>query len=471
MDPLIEIINTGKTAFDIYRAFRDEPYSFILDSGMDTECFGRFSFVGVEPFLTMTAVSPDETNVDLQGWKKTFKGNPFSVLDAFMLKYRRNFRAGEFPFWGGAVGWFSYDLKDSVEILPQNSVDDTGLPLFDVGFYDRILVFDHLTDRSYIVSSGLPETGPAALLRAKARTAALKDRLSGAGIRPLCAKVFTSEPVSNFTRGEYIKTVRKAQRYIRKGDIYQANISQRFSTRLDGHPCDLYGIARKVNPAPFAAYLNFGGIQIGSMSPERFMKIDNGHVQTRPIKGTRPRGLDKAGDVRNRDELLSSVKDRAENIMIVDLQRNDLGRICEFGSVRAGDLLKCEEFPTVFHLTSTVEGRLKSGLSPVEALMKCFPGGSITGAPKIRAMEIIDELEGIKRGVYTGSIGYISFNGDMDTSIAIRTFVHKDGELYFGSGGGIVYDSDPAAEYDETLLKAKAFFTALKCGMMHEEAI
>ena len=270
-----------------------------------------------------------------------------------------------------------------------------------------------------------------------------------------------TKPESNFTKDSYIKTIKKAKEYIKAGDIYQVNLSQRFKFTLDVDPFDLYRVLRAINPAPFASFLNFGDVKIISASPERFLKKEGCRIQTRPVKGTRPRGESPSEDNRLKEELLASVKDRAENLMIIDLERNDLGRICEYGSVHVTKFMACEEYATVFHLVSTVEGKLTRNIGAIDCLINCFPGGSITGAPKIRSMEIIEELEPVKRSVYTGSIGYIGFNGNMDTAIAIRTFVIKGKNAYFQVGGGIVYDSDPEKEYMETLDKAKALIEAI----------
>jgi para-aminobenzoate synthetase component 1 len=267
---------------------------------------------------------------------------------------------------------------------------------------------------------------------------------------------------SNFTPEEYMKAVNRVREYIAAGDVFQVNLSQRFEADLKIPPYELYKRLRTVNPAPFASYLNFSGVAIVSASPERFLKVQSDLVETRPIKGTRPRGRDSVEDKCLAQELTHSTKDRAENMMIVDLERNDLGRVCRYGTVKVTELAILETFPTVFHLTSTVVGRLRRGKSNIDLLKATFPGGSITGAPKVRAMEIIDELEPTKRSVYTGSIGYLGFNEDMDINIVIRTFLIKEGKAYFQVGGGIIYDSDPEAEYMETLDKARALIRALQ---------
>ncbi|MFH1791161.1 MAG: aminodeoxychorismate synthase component I [Candidatus Omnitrophota bacterium] len=465
MKPIIEKISLSMTPFEMYSHFSDCPDSFFLDSGMDPDRLGRFSFMGVEPFLVFKSRGRD-IDVDLQGWRKLFSGNPFCVLRDLLSKYQSDFRTDDFPFWGGAVGWFSYDLKQFTEKLPDTASEDTDIPECMLGFYDTVLIFDNLAQRAFIASTGYPETGQKRALRARARLASLKDRVlsidryesgSRAGAEPVRCRALTS----NFSREEYCRAIRGAKRYITKGDIYQVNLSQRFSAVTESDPFRIYAALRKINPAPFAAYLNFRDAQVISASPERYIRVFGRKIETRPIKGTRPRGATSVEDKRLKRELVSSVKDRAENLMIVDLERNDLGRICGYGSVKVSEFMTCEEFPTVFHLTSTIEGKLRKGVGPVDILLNCFPGGSITGAPKIRAMEIIEELEGVKRSVYTGAAGYISFNGDMDTSVIIRTLLHRRGKLYFSVGGGIVHDSNPSKEYEETLHKARALIQAI----------
>lgn len=464
MKPLIEQIDLSADAFGVFRHFANEPYGFFLDSGMDPETSGRYSFMGIEPFLLFSARRRD-IRVNCQGWKKSFTGDPFVILKEFLGRYTSDFRHEGIPFWGGAVGWFSYDLKDFIERLPDTAVRDTAIGDCELGFYDVVLIFDNLLGRSYIASTGFPETAKRRSLRARARLDTMKNRLarlcSGAPRSFADHSGIETGLVSNFTRDEYIAAVLKAKDYIRKGDIYQVNLSQRFSAETGKEPLHVYDVLRRINPAPFAAYLNYGDVQVASASPERFIKISGRHIETRPIKGTRPRGRDRSEDRLLREKLKRSVKDRAENLMIVDLERNDLGRICEYGSVNVREFMLCEEFPTVFHLTSTVEGRLPEGVGAIDVLRNCFPGGSITGAPKIRSMQIIEELEGIKRNLYTGSIGYIGFNGDMDTSIVIRTLIFHRDKLYFSVGGGIVHDSVPEKEYDETLHKARALIEAI----------
>ena len=465
--PLVEEVSTSLTAPEVFELIKDDPYSFFLDSGMDPPKLGRFSFVGRSPFLVMRSRGGEITLV--QGSEQEVQpGNPFDVLGRLLERYRLAHCPAPVPFLGGAVGYLGYDLCHFIERLPSTAIDDLNLPQSYFAFYDAVLAFDHLKERVYLVSTGFPELEEGRRLkRAKMRLEEMKDWLSsalpvpGVGLKPALGNgEITLE--SNFTLEEYIEAVSRVREYIAAGDVFQVNLSQRFEAELEIPPWELYRRLREVNPAPFASYLNFEGVTIVSASPERFLKVRQGLVETRPVKGTRPRGQSPEEDAALAQELLHSAKDRAENVMIVNLERNDLGRVCRYGTVKVTELAILETFPTVFHLTSTVIGHLSENKSNIDLLKATFPGGSITGAPKVRAMELIDELEPTQRSVYTGSIGYLGFNGDLDINIVIRTLLVKGGRVYFQVGGGVVYDSDPEEEYQETLDKAKALIQALK---------
>ena len=454
------------TAPELFELIKDRPYSFFLDSGMDTQRLGRYSFLGSEPFLVMHSRGSEITLIRGQE-HKVQHGNPFDTIGKLLELYKLEYCPAPVPFVGGAVGYFSYDLCHFVEHLPSTAIDDFKLPECYLAFYDAIFAFDHLEGRAYLVATGFPELDEGQRLkRAMMRLKEMKTWLHPSP--PVI--VFNRSPaqneeitlMSNFTPTEYIKAVDRVREYIAAGDVFQVNLSQRFQADLVIPPYELHKILRKVNPAPFASCLNFDGVAIVSASPERFLKVQGDLVETRPVKGTRPRGRDPGEDQSLAQELTRSIKDRAENVMIVDLERNDLGRVCRYGTIKVTELAIMETFPTVFHLTSTIVGRLHRGKSDIDLLKATFPGGSITGAPKVRAMEIIDELEPTKRSVYTGSIGYLSFNGDLDINIVIRTFLIKEGRAYFQVGGGIIYDSDSEAEYMETLDKAKALIRALQ---------
>jgi len=465
--PLVEEISTPFSAAEVFGHFHQEPFAFFLDSGMDPAKLGRYSFIGWDPFLVLKSRG-DELTLLAAGREERQRGNPFRALGELLDRYRLDPGGAHAPLAGGVVGYLSYDLCHFIENVPGKAIDDLQLPECCLGFYDVVVTFDHLQQRTYIASSGFPEQDEGRRLkRARERLEQVRDRIAHARPRlpgqcpPPPGNSLAAMPRSNFTHQEYLRAVEMSREYIVSGEIYQVNLSQRFESRLTTHSYDLYRRLRTINPAPFAAYLNCGEVTVLSASPERFLKLDGDRVETRPMKGTRPRGRLAAEDAALAAELRNSIKDRAENVMIVDLERNDLGRVCRIGTVNVSDLCTLEEYATVFQLTSCVEGRLADGKSRIDLLEACFPGGSITGAPKIRAMEIIDELEPTRRSVYTGSIGYLSFSGQMDLNIVIRTILAKKDRVYFQVGGGIVYDSDPEAEYQETLHKAKALFQAL----------
>jgi para-aminobenzoate synthetase component 1 len=466
--PLVEEIDIELTPLQAFRPFSEKWFSFFLDSGMDPEKLGRYSFIGSEPFLVISSFG-SEISIIQGTEEKHIAGNPFDVLEQYLGIYKLDFSSSPVPFIGGAVGYLSYDLCHFIEKLPRTAVDDLHLPECYFGFYDLVLAFDNLENKAYIISTGFPE------LRENERLERAQKRLDE--MKTTLAEIPSSEPEihvnkaqspakpvalkGGFTHQEYVDAVEKCRQYIIAGDIFEVNLSQRFETELNVDPFELYQRLRRINPAPFASYLGFDEVTVVSSSPERFIRLQGDWVETRPIKGTLPRGKTPEEDKAQAKKLLSSIKDRAENIMIVDLERNDLGRVCRYGTVKVTELAILEEFPTVFHLTSTVEGRLRDGKNRNDLLKATFPGGSITGAPKVRSMEIIDELEPTRRSVYTGSIGYLSFNGNIDLNIVIRTFLIKGNKAYFQAGGAIVYDSDPESEYQETLDKVRALIDAL----------
>jgi para-aminobenzoate synthetase component 1 len=440
--------------------FLDLPYPLLLESARPGTDVARYSFLAADPWQVLRD-GPD----------------PFGTL-ATTLQQLRVERVPDLPrFQGGAAGYLGYDLCQVLERLPSPRFDDLGLPDLCLGLYDWTLAWDHVLGKTWLFSTGLPERGAAAVRRAATRAEAVKERLAGpvrssvSGTPPVRSARPPTHPVpelaglaSTFSRPQFEAAVARTREYILAGDIFQANISQRLETLLADSPFELYRRLRERNPAPFAGYFDIGSAQVVSASPERFLLLTGDRVETRPIKGTSPRGLSPRHDAALGEALAESEKDRAENVMIVDLLRNDLSKVCRDGSVEVPELCRIERYATVHHLVSTVVGRLREGLGAVDLLRATWPGGSITGAPKVRAMEIIAELEPTRRGVYTGSLGYLSFGGDMDTSIAIRTFVVTGGRAYVQAGGGIVADSDPAREYDETLDKARGMAAALEAA-------
>jgi para-aminobenzoate synthetase component 1 len=457
--PFFEEVESSIPPQLLFKRLQNSPYSFFLDSASGRDKAGRFSFLGCEPFLVFKSKRDCITLEWCDGASESFRSNPFTVLKELFQRFTI-FRAPApeygIPFIAGGVGYFGYDMKDFVEKLPDISKDDLSIPDCAVGFYDTVLVFDHINGKTYL--SGVKFDGITSGAKAKLRYILSPEDPDAVKKHP--AGVMGSLR-SNFTKSGYMNAVEEAKEYIEKGDIYQVNLSQRFEGRLEGEPYELYLRLRGASPAPFASYLNFEDVIVMSSSPERFLMKKGRHIETRPIKGTAPRSKDPLVDELNEISLKESYKDRAEHIMIVDLERNDLGRICEYGSVKPTEFIALEKYSTVFHLVSTVSGRLKPDIEAIDCLKATFPGGSITGAPKIRSMEIIESLEPVKRSLYTGAIGYISFDGDMDTSIVIRTMIVKDGRLFFQVGGGIVADSDPEKEYYETLDKAEGIMRAI----------
>ncbi|MEE9542332.1 MAG: aminodeoxychorismate synthase component I, partial [Thermodesulfobacteriota bacterium] len=424
---------------DLFALLRSETEgpAFLL-GGTSKGTSRSYSYIGVSPFMVIEG-----------------EADPFAALSELLKKYKSE--AGPFPFSGGAVGYFSYDLRDNLINTHAKGETKKEAPLIApsiLGVYDTIVAIDHARQKSYLVERGFSGAGE----NSKMITALAKEKKRFARTEP---KESGSAPRSNLTREEYISKVEAAKRYITEGDIYQINIAQKFEIPFNGDSFSLYRDIVESSPAPFSSFLDFGSFQIISNTPERLLKIKDGTAVTEPIKGTRKRGASKAEDLILIEELRGSPKERAEHVMIVDLERSDLGRICETGTVKVEEFERVLTLPGLHHMVSSVRGRLKEGLTGPEALKMIFPGGSITGAPKIRAMEIIDELEPTPRGLYTGALGWFDFSGALDIAMAIRTAVSKEATLHLGVGSGIVADSVPEEEYDETILKAKDFFGAV----------
>lgn len=442
--------------------FLDLPYPLLLESARPSPRFGRYSFLTADPWQVL---------------KRKGGGNdPFAELASLLARHALEARRELPPFQGGAAGFLAYDLCHHLERLPSPRFDDLDLPDLCLGLYDWTLAWDHEAGRTWLFSTGLPEEGAARAARAESRAAMVRGRLASPAPAPTVTRAKPprrpgpsthpvrelSGVVSTFSREQFLNAVARTREYVLAGDIFQANLSQRLEASVVEPPFELYRRLRQKNAAPFAAYFDLGEAAIASASPERFLLLEGDRVETRPIKGTSPRGLSPRHDSALGEALTESEKDRAENVMIVDLLRNDLSKVCEDGSVEVPELCQVERYATVHHLVSTVTGRMRPKLGPVDLLRATWPGGSITGAPKVRAMEIIAELEPTRRSVYTGSLGYFSFGGAMDTSIAIRTFILRGGRAYFQVGGGIVADSVPEREYDETLDKARGMAAALQ---------
>lgn len=450
--PRIEEIDYERDTGARFAGLAHLPGAVFLDSGGFGGGRGRYDVFAAKPYLTLTSRGP-HTEIRSRSGTRISEARPFQLLKEVLLPNQPAVSA--LPFAGGAIGYFAYDLARRLERLPNVAAADLDVPDLCIGLYDWAVVADHATRQSYLVCAGrdehsLDEWGP---IRALV--------LGGTAPPPRRPFRVLSAVVSNMDREDYRRAFDRIKRYIRDGDCYQVNLAQRFSAAAEGDAWNAYRTLQGLNPAPFSAYLRLPEGAILSTSPERFLEVRGGRVETRPVKGTRPRSGNKVRDRALALELRASAKDIAENLMIVDLLRNDLGKTCALGSIQVPALFEVESFETVHHLVSTVIGRLAQGRHALDLLEGCFPGGSITGAPKLRAMQIIEELEPHRRGVYCGAIGYIGFDGAMDLNIAIRTLVYQGGWIHAWAGGGIVMDSDPEAEYQETLDKAQALLRLL----------
>jgi para-aminobenzoate synthetase component I len=444
-----------------------QPHCLFLDSARRDPVLGRYSFLTADPFeYVELAAGGTDGLADVELRMARWPSNTLPELP---------------PFQGGAAGLFSYDMGRWLEKVPEPGIDEFKTPALAIGIYDVVLAIDHLEGRAWIISQGLPETGRKARCRraaerieqfrawlsdpAPGRLRFRADSFSDLSIDQLAPCVRVPGPpglVSNFSAEQYLQAIRRAIEYIHAGDVFQVNIAQRLLFAAHDDSVELYVRLRKRNPATFAGYFDLGDLQIVSASPERFLKVSGGNVEARPIKGTRQRTARPEADLFAGDEMLQSEKDRAENVMIVDLLRNDLARVCEPDSVRVTQLCRLETYQFVQHLVSAVRGTLALGKGPLDLLRAAFPGGSITGAPKVRAMEIIAELEPTARGAYCGALGYLGFDGALDTSILIRTITAGRGWWQAPVGGGIVAQSDPAREYEETWHKATGLIRALE---------
>ncbi len=466
---------------DIYaRLPLEDSGTAVLDSAGEPSPRGRFplarySIIAQEPFGIL------EAQADGAWWHTTagsefLAGDPLHLLQCVLERYRLPVECASVPFPAGAVGFLNYGLKALLEPCPNRLPALSRLPLFRFAFYDAIATIDLHRREVVFSSTGLPEVGARRVIRAHERLEQLLARWQEVlrGSHPFRLPVFRAGGVQRlWSRHEYTQALYRVKRYIADGDVYQVNLAQPFQARFEGALSALFLRARQVSPAPFTAFLRTDDYAIVSLSPERFLHLCpvTRRVHTRPIKGTRPRGSNEQEDRRLADDLRNSAKDRAEHIMIVDLERNDLGRVAQTGTVQVAELMALEGYAQVFHLTSTVEAVLRPEVDLAQILRATFPGGSITGAPKIRAMQIIEEVEPVAREVYTGAIGYIGFHGGIDLNVAIRTAVVRNGVITFHAGGGIVADSDADAEYEETLAKAQGWFESIAGAERQQDAV
>ncbi len=485
--PLSARLDAGTvTPVSALRALRPLGHAVLLESARVNGTTGRYSFAAAEPYLLFRSAGD---TVELTwmnapqgkfGKRASMRRRPLAKLRELMANYRTVRAAHLPPFTGGAVGYFSYEFAHQFERLPRAAQDDLGLPESCFLFFDLVVAFDHVGNGAWvIVNPGAreqemgfrrPDPGEWGRLYDEAveRIKTIGGRLSAAGDvrreqdRPGTGN-FAVRLEPHLSRDRFESMVRRCREYIAAGDIYQANLSQRFSAPLgDRDPLRLYEVLREVNPSPFAAYAEFGDLTIVGSSPERLIRLRGNVADTRPIAGTRRRGRDLAETRELSAELLTNEKERAEHIMLLDLERNDLGKVCSYGTVRVDELMTVEDYSHVVHIVSNVRGELAPGRDGFDLVRAVFPGGTITGVPKVRCMEIIDELEPVTRGPYTGSLGYVANSGDLDLNIIIRTFVVRDGVAYVQVGAGIVADSDPGREYEETLQKAAALADALE---------
>lgn len=445
----------------LFESLADLPWALFLDSGRPHGTLGRFDILSAEPFATLVT-REGVTTISAASGERESTESPFQLLRQMLSPWQES--PAELPFYGGAIGYFGYDLARLLESLPDLLDDREQVPQMAVGLYDWALVVDHQLEQSWLVSAGRDP-----------KTAQIWPQLLARFQKPVVAQQrqafqVESELVVSETKVSYQQRLARIHDYIRAGDCYQVNFAQRFEVEVSGDGWLAYQSLRAVNPAPYGAYFKTPFATLLSSSPECFLQHKKGRVVTQPIKGTRPRLEDKEADQALADELLSSSKDRAENLMIVDLLRNDLSKQAQLGSVTVAKLFELQSFPKVHHLVSRVEAKLKAGADVLQLFEDCFPGGSITGAPKVRAMEIIEELEACRRGIYCGSIAYIGFDAVMQSNITIRTMVKVDERIHFWAGGGIVADSQWQAEYQESLDKAAAFLDFLTRNRDQQES-
>jgi len=448
----------GKAPHELFAALSRSPYSLFFDSADGQHELSRYSFIVFQPLETIEAKNGKITITNREQ-QLSFPGQPFEAVRDRLEVYGigKESRNDYPPFQGGVAGFFGYDLVRTLERIPEETDDNPAMPDMAVGIYDQVFAYDHQKKKAQFLVHAPDEKSASVRFQHFQRLTEHSSQLE-------TLTDADSQWYGTHDRDQYESAVQRVIDYIHAGDIFQANLSQRFEAKLPGgfDPWMHYLTLRQVNAAPFGAFMNFGGIRLASASPERFLFVHNRQVETRPIKGTAPRHEEEAIDQFFRNRLENSDKDHAENTMIVDLLRNDLSKVCEDHSITVPQLCKLESFARVHHLVSIVKGVLRADQTAADLLRACFPGGSITGAPKVRAMEIIEELEKKRRGPYCGAMGYIGFNGTMDTSITIRTLVYDGDTVSFNAGGGIVAESTPVNEYDETMIKAEAIFRSFE---------
>lgn len=468
-----KVLADMETPIRIFRRCADRDRAFLLESVEGGAQWARYSFIGTDPFL-MISGKKGRITLEQNGEKRVLEGKPVESLKALLRGYRSPRLEDMPPFTGGAIGFFGYDLLQYYEKLPEHAVDDLNMDDIRFMFCDQIIVFDHVKQQMMLVGNVHIRQGASdeeiklAYSEIERKLEAVAERLhepvagdfGGAAVVP--GDVELGEVHSNLTKEQFISNVERAKEYIRAGDIFQVVLSQRFHIDTEVSPLQVYRTLRTMNPSPYMYYLKLDEEIIVGTSPEALVKVENGRVETRPIAGTRPRGASEAEDGALAEELLQDEKERAEHLMLVDLGRNDLGRVSEFGSVKCDSFMEIERYSHVMHIVSNVSGRLAKDKDFFDAFLSCLPAGTVSGAPKLRAMEIIAELEREARGAYAGAIGYLGFSGNMDSCITIRTIVFRKGRAYVQAGAGIVWDSVAENEYQETVNKAKAMLKAIR---------
>lgn len=463
-----------ETPIRVFQHFAAEEHAFLLESVEGGAKWARYSFIGNDPFLQLSGKQGDLV-LRHNGEETLIKEKPIQYLKAKLRSFRSPALSELPPFTGGAIGFFGYDLLQYYENLPAHSKDDLGMNDLQFMFCDQIIVFDHfkqqlkLIGNVHISDGATDDQIKAAYEKASAKLDALIERLREPVQQPAIGGAYPLDPdlgdvQSNLTKDQFISNVEKAKEYIRAGDIFQVVLSQRFSIDTEVDPLHVYRVLRTMNPSPYMYYLKMGEEVIVGASPEALVKVRGDRVETRPIAGTRPRGATPEEDLELERDLLADEKERAEHLMLVDLGRNDIGRVSQFGSVQCDSFMEIERYSHVMHIVSNVSGKLSPDKDFFDAFISCLPAGTVSGAPKLRAMEIIAELEHEARGAYAGAIGYLGFGGTMDTCITIRTIIFKHGKAYVQSGAGIVWDSVPENEYMETVNKAKASLKAIRAA-------
>lgn len=462
-----------ETPIRIFQRYAQRECAFLLESVEGGSQWARYSFIGTDPFM-MISGKKGEIVLEQGGQKQLMKGKPVEELKALLRSYRSPKLDDLPPFTGGAIGFFGYDLLQYYEKLPAHQVDDLGMDDIRFMFCDTVIVFDHVKQQILLVGNvhvkegdndeAIRKTYDEVDRRLEEIAGQLQEQGPRENVngRSIPVDIDLGEIKSNMTKEQYMANVRQAQEYIRAGDIFQVVLSQRFHIETEVSPLHVYRVLRTLNPSPYMYYLKMHEEIIVGTSPEALVKVDGNKVGTRPIAGTRPRGADEAEDSRLAAELLADEKERAEHLMLVDLGRNDLGRVSAFGTVKCDSFMEIEKYSHVMHMVSNVSGTLRDDKDFFDAFLSCLPAGTVSGAPKLRAMEIIAEMEREARGAYAGAIGYLGFNANMDSCITIRTIIFRKGKAYVQAGAGIVWDSVPEKEYEETVNKAKALLKSIR---------